>query len=454
MKTFNYTTKNGTAVELIIYSGSKIKIKAKGMTLKSNGFIVYDFNQNPPHPALSTELKQNGKIVNVHITEEIKNYLNELKEKERIAALPIKEQLQAKINKLNSKRTFTYFVDMDLCTGIKWFALTKKVEKDVWDKIKGYFAYIDTTYHSDEFDAMYGSNYKGYLTRSPEKVEKILQDVFDTKETDKEIEKLEQQLNEILDKEQNDKEYRQQLFKGDIETLKERYPTFATNIDELYTKASQNNNRYTLDEGKIIGAELKLDTYTIIDTLLEKVDGYSVGINEPEQLVKVESQYVGGGGGGYNYYYKENKNIAVVFDGDFVVVCTKPKNAPEWWNVMMHDIVNGFFTPFGVCTIKVYKYKEKLYNLLENLGFKNESYGEVSRWFIVANKDWSGYKSDLANISNLSDDYNLLKTKDDVMKKYLKEKRWEWTGLGKKRNSPRPEQIKYIGKFKRLQSKQ
>jgi len=425
---FEYTTHRGTKVELEVISSTNIKIKANGKTFISRGKFAFDYTTTPPTPALSTDYKQSGKVLNIGITEEIRNYIRQLKEEERIAKLTRKEQIKEQIKKLKTETTSTYLVDKDLVTGLSWFTLTKRVDKKTWKSVSHFFTYIDTTYHSDDFDSMYESKFKGYATIKPAEVDAIL--CKDKEEIEEKIKKLEEELAKIEYKEKNDTEYRRKIFTEDFNRLKEKYQNI--DLSELEKKLSG------LDLIKI--KDNNLCASIIVDLLLEEEKGYEGCIYNPKELPKiVSSSYAGG----YHYFHKDNHDIAVIPTKKYIVVAHRPKYSKEFGN----DMINGFFALFGVCYIRVYKRVDKILNLLNELGLKSTTYYENSSWFIMDNK--LGYKNDFTHINTLSDDYNYIENEEKVLSKYKSEKRWEWN-KGRFKVMPTPEEIKYIGKFKVL----
>lgn len=219
MPTFNYKTSSGTKVNLTINNLEDITAVANDKKLicyAQKGFL---YNPKNGKAALGTDLKINGQTVNIEITEEIKDFIKELKEQDRVSKLPLKQQLEERIKHLKNEMNFTYFVDADLVTGKKYFALIKRHDKATWSKIAKYFTYIDTSNHSDDFDAMYGSNFKSWLTDTPNEVNAILKDILKIDNT-LEIVKLQEELDEIKFKEKNDIEYRNNIFKESVEELK------------------------------------------------------------------------------------------------------------------------------------------------------------------------------------------------------------------------------------------
>ncbi len=433
MKIFNYTTIKGTKVRLIIKNLKDIVAEAKGKVIKCKNNIVFDYSFNQPIPAIQTELKLEGKRINLYITDEIYKFIKNLKEEERIKKLPIKEQLKEKIRMLKKQTMLLRFVDADLVTGIRYYALIERYEKDIWDKISKYFEYRDTSYHSDDFDAMYDSNYKGYLTSNPGKVQEILENILDLEFIKAEIEKLEKELATIEDKEQNDINYRQQIFKDDLSRLIKKYPDFEKELIDLSKKMN--------GVGKVI--ENNLSPEVVINTLLQKQDIYNKCVYKPENLLKITSDIYSDG---YRYFSNkkhEDKEAIVPLEGDYIALVKKPKYTPEWWNNLMGDKINGYFAPFKACWVEIYKYKKNFIELLRELGFESLKYYETSNWFIVSD-ELSIYRNDLNNFITISDNYNYLDIKEDFMKLYKNEKRWLWEDC----NYPKPEDIKYIGKFK------
>jgi len=194
---YEYKTSMGTIVSLHINSLKDIVAFANNKELICYAEKGFCYNPKSKLPALCTNLKINGTTVNLEITSEIKSYINSLKEEERTSKLPKKQQLKEKIEKLKNETNFTYFVDADLVTGQRYFALSKRYDKTVWNKIAKYFTYINTSYHSDNFDAMYDSNFKGWLTNNPNKVDEILKETLKIDNT-KEIEELEKELENII----------------------------------------------------------------------------------------------------------------------------------------------------------------------------------------------------------------------------------------------------------------
>lgn len=190
---FKYTTDIGTEVVMGIYTVEDIVAFANNKKLKCDG-RGFSFNPKNGNPALPTDLKINGQKVKLEITQEIKEYILSLREDERIAKLPIKKQLKEKIKKL--EKEFLYYVDSDLVTGQSYYTLASRHSKDVWNKIKNYFTYINTSFHSDTFDAMYGSNFKGYLTTKRHEVEAILREIYKIDNTHK-INELKKELAKI-----------------------------------------------------------------------------------------------------------------------------------------------------------------------------------------------------------------------------------------------------------------
>jgi hypothetical protein len=197
MAQYDYKTSSGTKVSLTINSLEDIIAVANDKQLICYAQKGFSYNPKNRLPALTTDLKIQGQTVNLEITEEIKVYINVLKEEDKISKLPLKQQLKTRIQKLKAETNFTYFVDADLVTGKKYFTLTKKHDKSVWSKIAKYFTYINTSHHSDNFDAMNGSNFKGWLTDEPNKVDAILKDILNIDNT-VEIEELEKELDRLL----------------------------------------------------------------------------------------------------------------------------------------------------------------------------------------------------------------------------------------------------------------
>ena len=139
--------------------------------------------------AIDTDIKIQGKSANIYITDEIKSYIKSLKEEIRFE----KMSKEDKIKYLQGKKNFLYFVDADLVTGQRYYALNRRVDKHIWNKISKYFIYVNMAKHSDEFDAMYGSTYKGYVTNNPNNVQEIL-----NKELKDEINKIDLKINQIM----------------------------------------------------------------------------------------------------------------------------------------------------------------------------------------------------------------------------------------------------------------
>ena len=272
MAQYDYKTSSGTKVSLTINSLENITAIAN-----DTGFVCYaqkGFSYNPKNrlPALTTDLKIQGQTVNLEITEEIKVYINELKEEDKISKLPLKEQLKTRIQKLKAETNFTYFVDADLVTGKKYFTLTKKHDKNVWSKIAKYFTYINTSHHSDDFDAMYGSNFKGWLTDNPNEVDAILKDLLKIDNT-AQIAELEQELDKLLIKEE--------YIIGEATTydvdgnLTENLQRKKYLIEE-YSKAQ---TYMTLEEIQAYIKELFGAKYSL-ETIKKNLDGKEIGIKE------------------------------------------------------------------------------------------------------------------------------------------------------------------------------
>lgn len=432
MLNFEYKTSSGTNVVLTINTLTDIiaVVNGKNIVCYAEKGFVYNFNTNPPTPALNTDLKINEQGVSLEITDEIQSYIRNLKDEEKISKLPLREQLKTKIQKLKNETNFTYFVDADIVTGKRYFALIKRYDKGVWSEIAKHFTHIDTSHHSDDFDAMHGSNYKGWLTDNPSEVDAILRGILKIDNT-KEILALEKELEEIEFKEKHDIEYKNNLFKESVRELKEKFPDYKERIEKLSEKAS----------GLTEIGENKIKTEKLIDALLKEDKTFQKCIYDPEELPKITSSVYAGG---YKYLHKENGVVVVPTENYIIVVC-KPKYSKEWWNNMSGVIINGFFAEFGASYIRVYKKEENITRLLEKLGFKWEKYYEVSKYFLIGT---SNYRDDLYNIVNLSDDYNYMENKEDVLEKYTREKRWTWKS--KILRDPTLEEIKRIGKFKSI----
>lgn len=429
MAQYDYKTSSGTKVSLTINSLEDITAVANDNELVCFAQKGFCFNPKSKLPALSTDLKIKEQTVNLEITEEIKVYINELKEEDKISKLPIKEQLKTRIQKLKAETNFIYFVDADLVTGKKYFTLTKKHDKNVWSKIAKYFTYINTSHHSDAFDAMYGSNFKGWLTDKPNEVDAILKDILNIDNT-LEIAELQEKLDAIELKEKNDVEYRNKLLADSILPLKNKYPIFKESLELL--------------EKKAIGvkhiSENTLDTESIVNLFLEEDKKYQRFINNPEELPKITSSVYSGG---YCYLQKE-ENTIIIPTKNYIVVANKPKYSKEWWNNPMGEMINGYFARFGACNIRVYKDKGNFYELLKKLGFVTKQYGEDSKYFLQCENSYSGYSGSIYNIESLCEDYNWCK-KEDVLEKYKKEERWNWTEQIV--SYPKPDEIKNVGKF-------
>ena len=432
MKVFNYKTKRGTEIELTINSSSDIEMYVKGKG-RFKAFDSFDFDSEFNNcPSIKIDHKIDNKSIYVNITDEIYRFIKELKEDERINSLPLKEQIKAKLKKLKKKLSFTYFVDTDLVTGMKYYALSNRVEKEVWSKIAKYFEFIDTSYRSDNFDAMYGGNYKGYLTTQPHKVEAILRDIFDVSNLEKELKKLENKLKEIEYKEKHDVEYRKSLFKKGFDNLLKKFPNYKTELKKLENKLN--------GIGKI--KEVNITTFELLNVLLGDFDKDAKKmIYEPTEVPKVTSSAYSGG---YVYMQKDGEDVAIIPTEKYIVVAVKNEYSKEWWNQWDGISINGFFAPFGFTDITIYPNKGDLFRLLEKFGYKYKHYGECGKWFIVTKK---GYTSDLLNVVTLSEDYDdWVKTEADALEQYKREKRWEWDSG----NYPTLEDIKYIGKFKKF----
>jgi len=426
---FEYRTSSGTDVVLTINTLKDViaVVNKKTITCYAEKGFVYNFNINPPMPALGTDLKINEKNVNLEITQEIKNFIIELKDEDKFLKLPRKEQLEAKIQKLRNETNFTRFIDADLVTGKKYFALNKRYDNKVWSRLAKHFEHIDTSYHDDDFDAMYGGNYKGWLTDNPSEVNAILMDIFKIDNT-QEISNLEKELEGIEFKEKYDTEYRNNLFIESVRELKEEFPTYAERIEKVSKLASGFTK---IDENKI-------KTEKIMDVLLEEDKTFQNCIYNPEELPKVTSSVYSGG---YNYLQKED-GVVVVPTKNYIVVVHKPKYSMEWWNNMSGVIINGFFAEFGASYIRVYKKEENITRLLEKIGFEWKKYHEVSDYFLVGT---SNYRDDLYNIVKLSDDYDYC-TLEEVREQYIREERWNWENY----SYPNLEKLKRIGKFKTI----
>ena len=434
MKVFAYTTKRGTEVEMIIKNSKDVVavIKNKGTFKVFTESINYDREQDNCISLKIDKTGNNGKDIYINITDEIYKYIKELKEEERIDSLPQKQRIKAKINRLKAKINFTYFVDADLVTGMKYYALTQRVDKRIWSKIKKYFTYIDTSYHSDNFDAMYGSNFKGYLTNAPEKVEKILHKEIDLSNIKEELEKLEKELELLEHKEESDNKYRKELIEGEINKAIEEFLLFKEGLRKIPLGNGEHKSLLELD----------INAYVILDMLVGDFNKEAKARTyNPEEIKKVTSCIYAGG-----YVYWEKDNIAVIPTEKHIVVMSKNTYSKEWWNSWNGVSINGFFAPYGLGDITIYPKKDGILRVLEKFGYTAKTYYEVSYWFIVA-KNFTNWNDDICNIITLSDDYNYLESKEKVLDLYKNEKRWEWKGD----KYPAIENIKYIGKFRKIE---
>ena len=68
------------------------------------------------------------------------------------------------------------FVDQSLSSGLKYYALSTRIDPDEWSKIKTHFNYFNSRrdYDDDEQDTFGGDGLNGWLTTNPDKVEEIL----------------------------------------------------------------------------------------------------------------------------------------------------------------------------------------------------------------------------------------------------------------------------------------
>jgi len=147
MKTYSYTTTRGTDVIVTIESFKDIKAKIKGTWYDAQPKFLIDGKtkkQNIHIPSLGMYLQ---------LKDEVYDYIVSLKPKSCVRLT---------------------LIDSDLCTGRKYYVLSKRVDIRAWDAIKKYFVYINAKNHSDDFDSMLNSNYIGWATAYPEEVKKIL----------------------------------------------------------------------------------------------------------------------------------------------------------------------------------------------------------------------------------------------------------------------------------------
>jgi len=107
-------------------------------------------------------------------------------------------EIKDRIENKNVPYKNIYFVDVDLSSGISYYTFAKRVDIKDFNKVRKYFEYIKP--YENDYDPMYGSKFKGYATRNPEKVCDILYPGWreeGLEKLKKELEVLQKELKEI-----------------------------------------------------------------------------------------------------------------------------------------------------------------------------------------------------------------------------------------------------------------
>lgn len=95
----------------------------------------------------------------------------------KIKIIKTREEFQKEENekeKLAIENLHLTQVHHSISSGIKYYGLSTRIDYSKWLKVKDFFMYYTYDEEDEEQDSFFGTTLRGWVTRAPEKVEKIL----------------------------------------------------------------------------------------------------------------------------------------------------------------------------------------------------------------------------------------------------------------------------------------